>query len=96
MRFLLNEEKTFELAITLVLSVVHLSSQANDKEKIRTTLKTLMETYLEMSADLFPEFRRNAAHIGNYAMEVSDVDKLIQRDYYDLKKTTDYSYNILP
>lgn len=70
MRFLFNDEPIFELALSLVLSVVHLGNQgANEKDKIRSNLKILLEAFLNASPSLYPRMKKNASHIGNLAME---------------------------
>lgn len=64
MRFLLNDKNTFELALTLILSAVHLGNQGTtEKEKIRSTLRGLMENFLGLPSDLFSRLKRRAAEI---------------------------------
>lgn len=66
----MNDPENLELAITLVLSVIHLGgSGSSDKDKMRTSLRTLMEAFLGYGTDKFSKFKRNAALIGNEAME---------------------------
>lgn len=47
MRFLLSDSATLDVAITLIMSSIHLGSQgSNEKYKMRTILRTLMESFL--------------------------------------------------
>lgn len=97
MRFLFNDKEVLELALTLIFSVVSLGNQgSNEKDKIRTTLKNIMETILCMDAEKYQILRRNATHIGSNAYEESQVEEICQKDYYNLKLQHSYSYQCRP
>jgi hypothetical protein len=93
MRFLFNESETFELALTLLLSAVHLGNQGqNEKDKIRGTLRDLMEQYLGLRHGLYSRLRSNATELSNLALDDAKVNRLTQRDYLELK-LQDHSFS---
>ncbi len=97
MRFLFHDDSTFQLTLTMVLSVISLGSQGqNEKDKMRSTLKSFVESFFRCEADLYTQLRRNASHMAGLAMEDTQVDRLIQRDYYELKSSKEFSYKLLP
>ena len=98
MRFLVNDKHIFELALTLILSVVHLGNQGStEKDKIRSTMKNIIENFLCQPSDLFSKLKHNAAEMGDLALEDYKVDRLTQKDYYDLKSLPEpFKYTILP
>jgi hypothetical protein len=84
-----------DLALTLVFSAVHLGSQgANDKEKMRSTLKTLMMSYLGYSEEEFTFMKRDGNHIGDNCWEDFQVDDFTTKDYYDLKSNYSFKYEM--
>lgn len=47
MRFLINDKATMDLAIELIYNGIRAASMGNsDKDKIRATMKTLLEDFL--------------------------------------------------
>jgi hypothetical protein len=86
MRFLLSDTATLDIAITLVLSSIHLGTQgSNEKDKMRTTLKNLMEGFLGYEEGKFSKLKHHASGIADNTLEDSIADKLISNNYYDLK-----------
>jgi len=76
MRFLFNDHASFELALTLVCSAIHLGAQgSNDKEKMRSTLKTLMVNFLNFTEKQFTCIKRDGNYIGDYAWEDTQIEE---------------------
>jgi hypothetical protein len=95
MRFLFNDWSSFELALTLVCSAIHLGAQgSNDKEKMRSTLKGLMVNFLNFTDKEFTFIKRDGNIIGDYAWEDTQVDEFTSRDYYDMKINHNYHYSL--
>lgn len=70
MRFLFNDSDFLELSITLILSAIHLGNQgSNEKDKMRSSLRVIMESFLGYGKDKFSKIKRNAAFVGNDALE---------------------------
>jgi len=60
-------------------------------------LKNLIENYLCQKSDLFSKLRHLAAEMGDQALEDYKVDRIIQKDYYDLKTLPEpFEFSILP
>jgi len=95
MRFLLSDSATLDTAITLVMSSIHLGSQgSNEKDKMRTTLKSLMESFLGYEEGKFSKLKRHASAIADNTLEDSLADKVISGNYYELKlaEVLNFSY----
>lgn len=96
MRFLFNDAEALDLTLTLVLSVIHLGNQNSaEKDKMRSGVRVLMESFLGYTIDRFSVMRGQAAEMGDRAIDSTPVDELCSRDYYDLKMNHDLKYRII-
>jgi hypothetical protein len=86
MRFLFNDRSMLELSISLVLSAIHLGNQGNsEKDKMRTALRQLLESFLDFPLDIFTQMRKEAAKIGDNYLEEAQVEEYSGRTYSDVR-----------
>ena len=72
MRYLMNDEEALNLSLTLVFSAIRFGSQgANDKEKMRSTMKTIMINFLNFSEKEFTYMKRDGSIIADESWEDS-------------------------
>lgn len=72
MRYLLNDEDAFHLSLTLIFSAIRFGSQgANDKEKMRSTMKILMINFLNFAEKDFTFMKRDGNTIADESWEDS-------------------------
>ena len=75
MRYLWNDEEAFNLSLTLIFSAIHFGSQgANDKQKMRSTLNTIMTDFLNFAEKDFIYMKRNGNNIADESWEDSKFD----------------------
>lgn len=75
MRYLWNDEEAFNLSLTLIFSAIHFGSQgANDKQKMRSTLNTIMTDFLNFAEKDFIYMKRNGNKIADESWEDSKFD----------------------
>ena len=75
MRYLMNDEEALNLSLTLVFSAIRFGSQgANDKEKMRSTMKTIMINFLNFSEKEFTYMKRDGSIIADESWEDSQFD----------------------
>jgi hypothetical protein len=84
MRYLWNDEETFNMSLTLIFSAIHFGSQgSNDKQKMRSTLNMIMINFLNFSEKDFTFMKRNGNKIADESWEDSKFDSFTSKDYYD-------------
>lgn len=60
-------------------------------------MKNLIENFLCLKPDLFSQLKRSASEMGDQALEDHNIDRIIQKDYYDLKCLPEpFQFSILP
>ena len=68
----MNDEEALNLSLTLVFSAIRFGSQgANDKEKMRSTMKTIMINFLNFSEKEFTYMKRDGSIIADESWEDS-------------------------
>jgi hypothetical protein len=64
---------------------VHIGNHGtNEKDKIRTHLRSILQSFFNMREEEATEIKREGNHIGDQAFEDHEVDKYCTRDYYEL------------
>jgi hypothetical protein len=70
MRFLFNDTDSLDLTLILALAVVHLGNQnSSEKDKMRGSLRTMMESFLGYKPEAFLRFRKVAGTVADKALE---------------------------
>lgn len=76
MRYLWNDETAFNLSLTLIFSAIRLGSQgSNDKEKMRSTLKTILVNFFNFSEKEFTFMKRDGNTMADEAWEDSQFEE---------------------
>src|SRR6185437_11059967 len=89
MRFLMNDENKFNLALQLILAGIRIVSyNSTEKEKARTTLKSILEQFFCMKN--YIELREVSSALVYLAEE--QIDVICTQDYYEAKQRGQFSF----
>jgi hypothetical protein len=76
MRFLLNDNEILELTFSLVFASITLGTQGvNEKDKMRSSLKTIMEKYFGFASETFLRLKQVGEKICLKALDEGQIDQ---------------------
>ena len=85
MRYLMNDDEAMKLAITLIFATLHIGPHgSNEKDKIRTTLRSILNHVFNYSEEEATFLKREGNLIGDQTMDEGEIEKYCQKDFYEL------------
>ena len=69
----------------LIFSTVHIGNHgANEKDKIRTCLKSILQHFFNLTEEEATYLKREGNFLGDQAFEDTEVERFCSRDYFEM------------